>query len=155
MNTSTLLVQTGPVYHCFVCGRPARGLRPWPVLPHHPCPLDDWADHVAYLELTCACPHTHPSCSRVARLGNAITPLAFVNSDLPDQDRVTTNVTAVRQAVRMIAQVVPLDDWQVDPATRTVFALLAGTLSPESAIRAIRELVHAPSPARPATRLTL
>lgn len=155
MNPSTLPVQTGPVYHCFVCGQPARGLRPWPVVPLQPCALDDWADHVAYLELTCPCSHTHPGCSRVARLGEAITPLAFADDDLPYQDRVTANVTAVRKAVRLMAQVVPLDDRQTDPARRIVFALLAGTLSPEAAIRAIRELAHAPGPAQPAPRLTL
>jgi hypothetical protein len=75
MNTCTIPVQFGPAsaYRCFTCGAPAAGGHFW-----LPCcsPLDNYADHIYYLRLPCACNH------RVARLGDAITPLVLVR--LPD-----------------------------------------------------------------------
>lgn len=94
MNTCTIPVQTGPDYHCFQCGAPATGGHFW-----LPCgsPLDDWAEHIFYLRTRCRC------CHRVARLGDAITPLAFVR--LPDfLAQIATNVAAVEQALAVLRQ---------------------------------------------------
>ena len=66
--TPTAPVQFGPDYRCFTCGAPATGGHFW-----LPCcsPLDNYADHIFYLRLPCACNH------RVARLDDAITPLVL------------------------------------------------------------------------------
>ncbi len=94
MNTGTIPMQTGPVYVCFQCGAPASGGHYW-----LPCgsPLDEYAEHIYYLRLPCRCNH------RVARLGDAITPLAFVH--LPDfWAQIAANSAAIEQALAMLRQ---------------------------------------------------
>ena len=98
MNTCTIPIQTGPAsaYRCFTCGAPARGGHYW-----LPCgsPLDAYAGHIFYLRLPCRCSH------RVARLGEAITPLVFVR--LPDfRARIAANTAAIEQALSVLRHAV-------------------------------------------------
>ena len=97
MHTSTPPVQTGPDYRCFTCGVPANGGHYW-----LPCgsPLDVWAAHIFYLRLPCGCNH------RVARLGDAITPLVFVL--LPDfKTQIAANSAAIERALEVLRQAQP------------------------------------------------
>ncbi len=138
LDVAALLVQTGPVYHCFRCGQPALGLIPWT-----PCrsPLDDWAEHIAYLRLTCSC----QKASRVARLGDVITPLEF-NNDTKQfpawRALVDHNIAAVRSALTAIAAAVPPNQRVNDPPMRIVMELLAGLLPPDKAVAQIRSLLR-------------
>jgi hypothetical protein len=132
-------IQTGPVYVCFQCGQPVHSLTPWPVDHRNYSPLDDWAEHIAYLRLTCGCQNV----SRVAKLGDAITPLRF-HENVRDfgswRECVYANIRAVREAVAFLAANVSEDERTSDPAARVVYGLLAGTLAPEQAIAQIRTM---------------
>ncbi len=132
-------IQTGLVYACFHCGQTAASLTPWPVDHRNYSPLDDWASHIAYLRLTCGCKNL----SRVAKLGDAITPLRFhenVQEFGSWRELVHANVEAVRVAVAYLAASIPEDERKSDPASRVVYGLLAGTLPPEQAIAQIRAM---------------
>ena len=130
-QTVTLAVPIGMI------ARPAVVL--WPVDHRNYSPLDDWAEHIAYLRLTCGCKDV----SRVAKFGDAITPLRFhenVREFGSWRELVYANVKAVREAVAFLAANVPEDARTSDPAARVVYGLLAGTLAPEQAIAQIRAM---------------
>lgn len=130
--------QVGPVYRCWVCGKPARGLWPYTDIVAMGCPtlLDDWADHIAYLDLPQSCIRGgHPS--RVARLGAAITPLDFPTPDRGVEER----IAAIRRALDLLVRQVGPRGVPEDPAASIVYRLLAGVLAPEVAIREIRALI--------------
>ena len=128
-----LPIQMGPLYHCFHCGVPARGLQPWT-----PCNsrLDEWKDHFAYLLCNCQCNH------RVARLGDCVTPLVFGDrKDYADwRAMVDANITIIQSAVAAIASAMPEPKHKRDAPTKIVYQLLAGHLPPEKAIAQIRAL---------------
>ena len=89
MHTCSIPIQLGPDYACFTCGAPASGGHYW-----LPCnsPLDAYSTNIFYLRLPCAC------CHRVARLGDAITPLEFVV--LPDyRAQIAANIAAIERAL--------------------------------------------------------
>ncbi|MBI3764147.1 MAG: hypothetical protein HY260_20085 [Chloroflexi bacterium] len=131
-------IQTGPIYSCFVCGGAADDLRHWLRCGSH---LDEWAEHIGYLSLPKACVLArHPQ--RVARLGKAITPLEFdSNPATPFSERILANIAAIRAAVEYLAECIPPDERQHDPASRIIYRLLAGRLPPQAAIAEIRALV--------------
>lgn len=142
VDTATVPLQKGPVYTCFQCGLPARGLTPWPVNFANPSPLDDWAGHIAYLQLTCTC----QGVSRVARLGDWITTLDLHTNlrAFPSWEAfVEANVQAVRQAVAAIVAAVPADALTLDAPTRIVHQVAAGRLAPETAITELHALLKA------------
>ncbi len=91
--------QFGPVYHCFVCGAPANGLRYWEQVGRGHSPLDALAGHIAYLRPTCSCHKQQVGCTRVAVVDGAITPLRFAGDELPWRERVEFNVAAVHEAL--------------------------------------------------------
>ncbi len=136
LEQAAIPIQPGPAYHCFQCGAPARGLHAW-----LPCgsPLDVWADHIAYLKLACAC----PKASRVARLDEWITPLAF-HQDLDAFPTwaafVEANVRAVRQTLAGLAASIPDEAKALDAPARIVHQLLVGQLPPAEAVAQIRAL---------------
>lgn len=140
--TVTVPLQKGPTFTCFQCGLPARGLTPWPVNFANPSPLDDWSRHIAYIQLTCSCQHV----SRVARLGDWITPLVFhanVRAFPSWEAFVDANVQAVRQAVAAIAAAVPAEDLALDAPTRIIYQVAAGLLSPAAALTELQALLKA------------
>ncbi|MEK7326808.1 MAG: hypothetical protein AAB217_16310 [Chloroflexota bacterium] len=134
-------VQRGPVYHCFECGQQADGqLVTWRTHPSNPSLLDDLAEYIVYMRLPCK------HAGRAAKLGDCLTPLSFIDPHThPDGWRagVRANVAAVQTALRYIAATIPADERTVDPASRIVYTLLAGTLTPEEAIRQIRSIEEA------------
>ncbi len=97
-------IQLAAPYRCFVCNAPARSLRPWPLSGSRPSPLDQYAAHIAYLELTCDCAGKRPGCSRVAVLGSLITPLRFATDlELPDYyARVAYNCSSTEAALEVL-----------------------------------------------------
>ena len=98
------LVQSGPVYACPSCGKPALGLVPWPVNSANPCKLDEWSAHIWYLRRNCGC----RSGGRVARLGDRITPLEFTyDRSMSYEQRVQANVTALRDALALLSAAMP------------------------------------------------
>lgn len=122
-------IQTGPNYHCFACDAPVTLLTNF-----RPCgsELDAWSGHIWYLRKACKCQPV-----RVIRLGDCITPL---NPAKPD-GLSPADIPAIRAGLEAIARAVPPEERCVDPATRIVHGLLAGTLSPEQAIGQIRGMV--------------
>ncbi len=140
----TIPVQTGPVYHCFTCGAVAQGLRTWADLPKWDgySPLDQWGEHIAYLVLP-ACPASH--IHRVAKLGDCITPLAFVQHTARGEwhKTIAANIQAIRDALAALAAAVPESERNAarDPAASIVLRLLAGLMTPAAAMDQIRQLL--------------
>jgi hypothetical protein len=138
-------IQTGPVYHCFTCGAVAQGLRTWADLPKwdgysHP---DAWGEHIAYLVLP-ACPASH--IHRVAKLGECVTPLTFVQHTARGEwhKTVAANIQAIRDALAALAAAVPESERSAshDPAASIVLSLLAGLMTPAAAMDQIRQLLE-------------
>jgi hypothetical protein len=137
--------QIGPPWKCFDCGAPARLAC---YTDYHnpraiPKPLDTWGAHIWYLlDLPCS----HPP--RVARLGDAITPLLFpydhddtrrTQQEQADNER--ESIRLIREALADIAALHGPNP-QADPAAAIVWRLVAGAITPETAIREIREIVQ-------------
>ena len=143
---ATIPIQKGPAFHCFTCGAPAQGLRTWADLPKWDgySPLDQWDEHIAYLILpSCPASHIH----RVARLGDCITPLAFVHQVAGgDWHRTTSaNIQAIRDALAALAAAIPESERHNDAAADIVLSLMAGLITPAAAMEKIQLLleVHA------------
>ena len=134
-----LPVQTGPVYHCPTCGAPARRLIPYSENSLPGGHLDEWGDHVAYLDLPAGCRRAgHPA--RVAVLGSAVASLTF---PYDAGGRATTEecVALIRRTLDALAQEVGPEPAH-DPAASIVYRLLAGRLTPDAAVTEINELCH-------------
>ena len=135
MNTDTIPVQTGPVYHCFNCGaEPATFIAYF-----RPCgsALDPWSLYIWYLQLPCKC----QGASRVVRFGDCIAPLVASGPDgLSPAD-----IPAIRAALQAIARTVPPEQRRLDPATRIVYGLLAGSVTPYEAIAELHALSRNPA----------
>ena len=129
--------QTGPVYHCPVCGKPAYRLIPYSEHATGNGHLDAWGDHIAYLDLRASCrADGHPA--RVAILGTAIAPLIFPRS--PDGTVVTGECVAlIRQTIDTLAQEAGPHATH-DPAAAIVYRLMAGLISPQAAVEEIHAL---------------
>lgn len=127
-------IQTAPPYTCPTCGEPIRRVLKYNNY-HNPTaawkPLDDFGEHVQYLNCT-AC-HT---CTRVVRLGDAILPFHW-----PDSVDAEGEARIVAQGIAHIIEMIGPQDG-TDPVAAIVYRLLAGVLAPETAITEIRELVH-------------
>lgn len=136
--------QTGPVYRCPACGAPARRLIPYSENAIGGGHLDEWGDHIAYLDLPASCRQAgHPA--RVATLGNAVASLTFPYDS--NGGRATTEqcIALIRQTLDTLAREVGPQPAH-DPAASIVYRLLAGLLSPQAAIEHIHALVGACSP---------
>jgi hypothetical protein len=135
------IVQTGPEYKCFGCGKPVVIKLRWFVHPTNSSVLDRYADHIWYLGNVlgekCSCD------KRVARLGDCITPLVFSDPGRADDwyQGVEQNALDVAIALKQIASYVPDDERRHDEATRVVYALLTHEVPPGKAIAAIREML--------------
>jgi hypothetical protein len=141
---ATIPIQTGPVYHCFTCGAPAQGLRTWAEMPKWDgySPLDEWGHHIAYLILP-ACPTSH--LHRVAKLGDCITPLAFVQHAAHGERHrtISANIQAIRDALAALAAAIPESGRNTDTAANIVLSLMAGLMTPAAAIEQIQLLLDA------------
>jgi hypothetical protein len=124
MNTDTLPTQAGPVYHCFNCGAEGATF----IACFRPCgsALDPWSKHIWYLKLPCGC----ISASRVVRLGDCIAPLPVSGPE----GLTPADIPTIRASLRAIARAIPPGRRHLDPTTRIVYGLLAGTVAPCDAI---------------------
>jgi len=138
------VVQSGPTYRCFECGKPTKFRETFGKFlanPRNPSPLDKWADHIWYMTNVeperCHCP------KRVARLGDSITVLNLSGDrDLPNYDeRLRHNIAEVKESLTRIMMCVPEHERKQDEATRLVYGLWQGDLTPPVAIEAIRALI--------------
>ncbi|MFQ5616370.1 MAG: hypothetical protein ACE5GO_07930 [Anaerolineales bacterium] len=150
-------IQYLPQHRCPWCDAPGvptpqgTWYSPWMVLGPGACALDAWGDHLAYVRFACG-RDCHPRGSlRAARLGDALLPLAFASPQearvlgvLPDR----LNADRVRQAVNFLAaHANPERTAGEDALAHTVYALAAGAVSPETALRKIRTWASPPAPA--------
>lgn len=137
MNT----IQTGPIYRCWVCGKPARGILDFQLMMGGPTLLDKYADYIGYLDLDPECRRAkHPS--RIARLGNLITPLHF-----PEGCSLEERIQAIQQAVNML--IVHKGPYGYEDhktlqgrIARIVYQVHIGTIPPDEAIQTIIDLVE-------------
>jgi hypothetical protein len=128
-------VQTGEPFRCWECGSLDQGGM-FLIIDHSP--LEAYADHVYYMRL--ACGH-NPRC---VRLGDAIAPL-------PPLDRsIDENLASVREGLERLAKAVPPDQRNQEPVSRIVYLLVAGRISPQTAINRLRGLARTSEPFLPA-----
>lgn len=149
-NETSNKTQIGPPYTCFTCGEPSLGIRCYAeyVSPRAiPKPLDRWGEYIWYLVRAGSCRQAEHPC-RVARLGDAITPLVTGDRDAPRattvaeiNEREEQAIANVRAALAAIAAAHGPNP-QADPATSIVYQLIAGTLTPQAAIAEIGALCH-------------
>jgi hypothetical protein len=134
MDNIAIPVQTGPLYHCFNCGAEGATFAAC----FTPCgsALDPWSPYLWYLKLPCGCKNA----SRVVRLGDCIAPLAAGNPG----GLTSADIPAIQAAVQAIVRVVPPDRQQFDPVTRTIYNLMAGTITPHEAIADLQALIRDP-----------
>ena len=100
-------------------------------------PLEAYADHVYYMRL--ACGH-NPRC---VRLGDAIAPLRPLDRSTDE------NLACVRDGLAYLARAVPPNQQNQEPVSKIVYLLVAGRISPQTAINQLRSLVQ-PNPTVPA-----
>lgn len=128
-------VQTGEPFRCWECGSPDQGGM-FLIIDHSP--LEAYADHVYYMRL--ACGH-NPRC---VRLGDAIAPLRPLDRSIDE------NLASVREGLAHLAQAVPPDQQNQEPVSKIVYLLVAGRISPQTAINQLRGLVQTGEPFLPA-----
>ena len=132
-------VQIGEPFHCWECGSPDQGGM-FLIIDHSP--LEAYADHVYYMRL--ACGH-NPRC---VRLGDAIAPLRPLDRSIDE------NLACVREGLAHLAEAVPPDQQNQEPVSKIVYLLVAGRISPQTAINQLRGLVPRSEPFLP-TRLPI
>jgi hypothetical protein len=132
-------VQFGPVYRCFVCGKPVIQLRPYHSLIQPPTDMDRYADHYAYLETPVTCTRAHHPV-RVAVVGPAITPV-----DWPDRAPVEVKEAAFEEALALLTEALQEQDEHsvFDPVLSVLSALHARAITPAEAQRRLASLPSA------------
>jgi len=130
-------VQVGEPFHCWECGSPDQGGM-FLIIDHSP--LEAYADHIYYMRLTCR--HNN----RCVRLGDAVAPLR------PLDRSVEENLACVRAGLADLAKAVPPGKQNQEPVSKIVYLLVAGRISPQTAINQLRGLVRPGAPFLP-TRL--
>lgn len=131
-------IQTGPVYRCWVCGRPARRIIPFREAMGGTTLLDKYADYIGYLDLDEHCRKAgHPS--RVARLGNAITPLVF-----PERSSLEERIRAIQEAVECLTCWSTREETVQDRIIRLLYLVHVGAVLPEEAFQDICDLAGLP-----------
>jgi hypothetical protein len=111
--------------------RPGRHLPPGTcsrIINHSP--LEAFADHIYYMRLTCG---HNPRC---VRLGDAVSPLRPLDRSTQE------NLACVREGLECLARSVPPDQRDQEPVSKTIYLLVAGRISPRSAIHQLRHLIE-------------
>lgn len=141
-------IQYLPHHRCPRCGAPARTTEDgsW-IAPYQDWfggTLRFWQDHLGYVYFRCDCQH-HPEfrrALRVARLGDAILPVRFVDAATVAQAGQTppeANADLTRQAVSFLAaHADPARTAGSDWLAHTLYALAAGGISPERVRRQLQ-----------------
>jgi hypothetical protein len=124
-------VQIGEPFHCWECGSPDQGGM-FLIIDHSP--LEAYADHIYYMRLVCG--HNN----RCVRLGDAIAPLQPLNRSIEG------NLHSVRAGLANLAQAVPPDRQNQEPVSKIVYLLVAGRISPQTAINQLHSLILTAEP---------
>jgi hypothetical protein len=144
-------IQYLPYHHCPQCGAAGRttisGAWFQPYQDYFASALRYWQDHLGYINFQCDCQHQAniQRGLRVARLGDAILPVPFVDGRIArnqGQRPDSINAGRVQQAVTFLAveadqQRTAGSDWLM----HTLVALAAGGLSPEVTRRQLSEWI--------------
>lgn len=127
MGSESMPVQIGEPFRCWECGSPDQGGM-FLITDHSP--LEAYADHVYYMRL--ACGH-NPRC---IRLGNAIAPLQPLDRSIDE------NMACIRAGLAHLAKMVPPNQKNQEPVSKIIYLLVAGRISPQTAINQLRDLVQ-------------
>ena len=95
-------------------------------------PLAAYASHIYYMYLSCG---HNPRC---VRLGDAIAPLQPLNRSINE------NLASVQDGLTRLARVAPVDQQSQDPASKIIYLLIAGRISPQAAISQLHNLMDQP-----------
>jgi hypothetical protein len=120
-------VQIGEPFHCWECSAPDQGGM-FLIIDHSP--LEAYANHIYYMRLTCG--HNN----RCVRLGDAVAPLRPLDLSIGE------NLACVRDGLARLAKAVPPDKQNQEPVSKIVYLLLAGRISPQSAINQLMYLME-------------
>jgi len=101
-------------------------------------PLEAYVDHIYYMRLTCG--HNN----RCVRLGDAIAPLQQLDRSIEE------NLASVRAGLADLAKAVPPCKQNQEPVSKIVYLLIAGRISPQTAINQLRGLAQPVVPFLPA-----
>jgi len=132
-STDPTRFQIGEPFHCWECGEPDQGgtyLRKFTSAIIDHSPLEAFADHIYYMRLTCG---HNPRC---VRLGDAVSPLRPLDRSTQE------NLACVREGLECLARSVPPDQRDQEPVSKTIYLLVAGRISPRSAIHQLRHLIE-------------
>jgi hypothetical protein len=127
-NPSPIPVQIGEPFHCWECGLPDQGGM-YLIINHSP--LAAYADSIYYMRLVCK--HN----ARCARLGDAITPLRPLDRSIEE------NLACVRGTLFQLAKAVPPEKQNQDVVSKTIYLLVAGRISPQTAIDRLKGIMYA------------
>lgn len=119
-------IQIGEPFHCWQCAAPDQG---GTYLIIDRSPLEAFADHIYYMRLTCG---HNPRC---VRLGDAIAPLKPLDRSIQE------NLACVRERLERLARSIPPDQRDQEPIAKAIYLLVAGRISPQTAINQLRHLV--------------
>ncbi len=131
MDHQSTPLQIGEPFRCWECGSLDQG-GTFLIIDHSP--LEAYADHVYYMRL--ACGH-NPRC---VRLGDAIAPLQPLDKSIDE------NLTCVRDGLVYLATVVPPNKQNQEPVPKIIYLLVAGRISPQTAINQIQGLIRPSEP---------
>lgn len=125
--TKSTPIQIGEPFHCWECGSQDQG-GIYLIINHSP--LEVYADHIYYMRMECG--HNN----RCVRLGDAIVPLQPLNRPVAE------NLAHVREGLEILIRRVPPDQQNQEPISKIVYLLLAGRISPQTAINQLRQLME-------------
>jgi hypothetical protein len=131
MESAHMPVQIGEPFHCWECGSLDQGGR-FLIIDHSP--LEAYVNYIYYMHL--ACGH-NPRC---VRLGDAITPLPPLNRSIDE------NLAMVCEGLAYLVKTVPLDQQNQEPVSKVIYLLVAGRISPQTAINELRGMVQTSDP---------
>jgi hypothetical protein len=147
-QTQVPTIQTGPAYVCPGCGKPidfvfwSNGayLQPnW-----NNATSREWEKYVYYLHHVDRQNKTCKQPLRFVRLGDCITPVVLTSeTEMPNYaERINQNVCEIRAALDAIAKAVRPEDRENDAASKVVYGLMAGRLTPDAALSMLRDNVQ-------------
>jgi len=147
-QTQVTTVQTGPAYVCPGCGKPidftqwSNGVYMQPNWNN--AVSREWEQYVYYMHH--ADHGEEGTCKplRFVRLGDCITPVVLTSeTEMPNYaERINQNVREIRAALDEIAKAVRPEDRENDAASKVVYGLMAGTMTPDAALSMLRDNVQ-------------
>ncbi len=135
MESEQRPIQIGEPFHCWECGSLDQGGM-FLIIDHSP--LEAYSGHIYYMRLEC---RHNPRC---VRLGDAITPLHALDRSIDE------NLSSVREGLALLINALLPDQQNQEPFSKVVYLLIAGRISPQTAISQLRNLAQSNQPFLPA-----